>query len=219
MIRHRLNQTSAIFIGKDIDFCAPHFEEQYIRVLEKFPAIKTLAYTEQVHGSRSVEVKNPQSGVVCMGEADALFTRQKDVALLIRTADCVPILFESEKDGVVGAVHAGWRGLKQKILTQTLASTAVAAKDIHLVIGPFIGSASYEVGAEVAESFSFACSARKTNGKYLLNLRAVLEEELDTLGILPQHATWFDEDTFCAEKWYSARRGESGRNLAVVFRS
>ncbi|MBV6492777.1 MAG: hypothetical protein LDLANPLL_00778 [Turneriella sp.] len=218
MISHRLERATALFIGKDFEFAAPNFERQYIRLLEKFTTLKILAYAEQVHGAECVEVRlKAQNGVVCMGKADALFTRQKNTALLIRTADCMPILLVSEKDGVVGAVHAGWRGLEKKILTQTLASASVAAKNIHLAIGPFIGSASYEVGEEVAEKFSSTCSARKANGKYLLNLRTVLEKELNALGALPQQITWFGEDTFSNTQWYSARRGESGRNLAVVF--
>lgn len=208
---------TALFIGKDTAFAAKDFIAQYEILLKKFPELKSLTYTEQVHGDRAFEV-GPEAGrLACAGEGDALFTRLKSRAVLIRTADCIPILFYSQKDSLVGAVHAGWRGLKARILTKTLAATAGVA-DLTFVVGPFIGGKSYEVGADVAHEFAAGVRQAKENGKFWLDLRKVLEAEFNDLGVAPSAVEWYDDDTLAASEWYSARRGDSGRNLSLVFR-
>lgn len=209
---------TCLFIGKDSGFDAPAFTEQYAKITAKFSEIAGLTYTEQVHGDRACEVTSRVTGVVCAGEGDALFTRLSGQALLIRTADCIPILFYSATQPHLGAVHAGWRGLKAKILSKTLAA-AEFGNDLQFVVGPFIGGKSYEVGDDVAGQFAAAFSEPRGNGKFLLDLRKVLEAEFAELGIPPQNIEWHDEDTMTAEEWYSARCGDQRRNLAVIFRA
>lgn len=208
---------TALFIGKDTAFAGENFTAQYEKVLAKFPEVRSLAYSEQVHGDRAFEITSDAGRLESLGEGDALYTKLRNRAVLIRTADCIPILFYSHTAPLIGAVHAGWRGLKARILSKTLAATGGVA-DLTFVVGPFIGGKSYEVGADVAHEFAEGVRQKKENGKFWLDLRKVLEAEFEALGVAPAAVEWYDDDTLTMSEWYSARRGDSGRNLSLVFR-
>ncbi|RAH99047.1 peptidoglycan editing factor PgeF [Acuticoccus sediminis] len=90
-------------------------------------------------------------------EGDAMVTAVPGIALGIRTADCAPVLFADERNGVVGAAHAGWRGAVGGILEATLAAMLGAgaeADHIVVAIGPTIAQPSYEVGPELRDSLA-----------------------------------------------------------------
>jgi polyphenol oxidase len=163
------------------------------------------------------EVTGAPAGAFFAGEGDALWTRETGTALLIRTADCLPILFYSKSEPLVGAVHAGWRGFEKRILSRALEK--VACGDLDFFVGPFIGGNSYEVGSDVAGHFDRHCSKELGNGKFLLDLRAVLEGELKAAGIDRSRVTWYADDTLNSGWWYSARGGDQQRNLALIWRA
>ncbi|ACI50874.1 protein of unknown function DUF152 [Gluconacetobacter diazotrophicus PA1 5] len=105
----------------------------------------------QVHGDAVATVTVPWA----VGErprADAMVTDRPGLALGVITADCGPVLFAAADGGVVGAAHAGWRGAVGGILEATLAAMAAlgaAPALVRAVVGPCIGQASYEVGADM----------------------------------------------------------------------
>ena len=109
----------------------PHFDEveRHCRV--------PLAWTHQVHGTRVLEATTPGR----VGEADALYTRQPGLALLIRNADCLPLLMVETRQHLVGALHAGWRGLVRGVIP----SFFHELRDLwdpqytRVVIGPSLG--------------------------------------------------------------------------------
>lgn|GEM_PF-3514710 len=210
-------------IGCDSAFLAETYEARYEAVLAANTLIERLAYTEQVHGAEVVVVAPAAQKILMMGEADALISREMATALLIRTADCIPILVYSTATPLAGAVHAGWRGLEKRILTKTLAQATaeygVQTADLQFVVGPFIGAGSYEVGAEVAGQFSERHSRAKANGKFMLNLKSVLQAEFADLGIQEHQVSWFERDTLKDTAWFSARRGDRARNLALIWLS
>ncbi len=81
--------------------------------------------------------------------ADAMVTRQRGLALGIQTADCVPVLFASERSGVIGAAHAGWRGALGGVIENTIAAMEKLGAEratIKAALGPCIAQNSYEVG-------------------------------------------------------------------------
>jgi polyphenol oxidase len=92
----------------------------------------------------------------CRG--DALMTDSPGLLLAIQTADCVPILLVDPNKRAVAAVHAGWRGTLQRILTKAIGRMSMqfgsAPEDLLAAIGPAIGQCCYEVGTEVAAAFS-----------------------------------------------------------------
>ncbi|MCB0411431.1 MAG: polyphenol oxidase family protein [Bdellovibrionales bacterium] len=100
-------------------------------------------FLKQVHGANVVEA-NPEE----LFEADGHFTSLFNQALVIQTADCVPILLMGSRK--IGAVHAGWRGVQKEILRDAIKK--IQPVD-HVFIGPHIGPKSFEVGLEVVQAF------------------------------------------------------------------
>lgn len=132
-------------------------------------------------------------------EGDLLATDRPDVALAVRTADCVPILYADRRTGAVAAVHAGWRGTAAGAagrMVEVLASRfGSRPDDLVAAIGPCIGPEAYEVGQEVVDSFAAASpeaadrgtwwTPRETAGKYLLDLWTITRDQLAAAGISP----------------------------------
>ncbi len=88
--------------------------------------------------------------------ADAIVTRQKNIIIGVQTADCVPVLFVDAHNGVIGAAHAGWRGLANGILENTFREMIHLGAKLHYLkaaIGPCIWADSYEVGMDVCQNF------------------------------------------------------------------
>jgi YfiH family protein len=110
--------------------------------------------TNQKHTNTVIVIEKPFYGDGPI--ADAMVTRQKNILLCIQTADCVPVLFADPVNQIIGAAHAGWRGLAAGILQNTLqAMIDLGAKREHIkaAIGPCAWAESYEVGADVMEAF------------------------------------------------------------------
>lgn len=116
---------------------------------------ETIVSREQVHSSNVVYVDEGdcgdgyyrRSGQVC----DGYVTDRPGVTLGIKTADCVPILFQDERAGVIGAVHAGWRGTVSGIAKECVAKLLLlgaSPEGIRAAIGPAIHSCCYTVGED-----------------------------------------------------------------------
>lgn len=107
-------------------------------------------WLRQVHGTAVAQVEQVSADEPV---ADAAVTRRPGVALAILTADCLPVVFASDDGQVIGAAHAGWRGLVAGVLENTLAAMDVPAASVVAWLGPAAGPASYEIGAEVRDAF------------------------------------------------------------------
>jgi YfiH family protein len=117
--------------------------------------INKLCLLKQVH-SNKVQVVRDAFEFNFEPEADALVTSTKGLALGIITADCVPILLGDEINGVIGAIHAGWRGAKSNIIANTVETMVELGADLENItahIGPCIRKSSYEVGEEFFAHF------------------------------------------------------------------
>jgi YfiH family protein len=114
---------------------------------------------EQVHGVGVLVVEAAGPGLRVHGGADALVTRHQKVAIGVVVADCMPVLLADAAAGVVGAAHAGRRGLAAGVLQATLdAMTGLGAapERIRAVIGPAICGRCYEVPAELRDEVDAA---------------------------------------------------------------
>jgi len=106
----------------------------------------------QVHSADVVTVDAPHDAP----RADALVTDRPGLALVILTADCMPVLFADPEAGVIGAAHAGWRGALDGVLGNTVAAMealGATRSGIRAVIGPSISQSAYEVGPDLFETF------------------------------------------------------------------
>ena len=113
-------------------------------------------HLQTVHQVHSPDVVTLTEPLKAPARADAMVTATPGIALGILTADCQPVLFADPAAGVIGAAHAGWRGVKDGVLEATLdAMQALGASraNITAIIGPCISQAAYEVGPEFVESF------------------------------------------------------------------
>ena len=107
--------------------------------------VNRLVIPRQTH---SVNVAVIGDRLPCLEGVDALVTTRDDVALVVNTADCLPVVFNDSRRGVIAIAHAGWRGLYDGILAATVAEMArlgAVPRDIRVAIGPCICGACYEV--------------------------------------------------------------------------
>lgn len=182
----------------------------------------------QVHG-KDVVVVDAATKVPTVGgdspQGDALVTRQANIGLAIATADCGPVALFS--DPVVGAAHAGWKGLVGGVLGATAnAMRELGAQDISAVIGPCICPNCYEFDdLQVLNAFERRWGAsvrRSTNtGAPSFDLRAAIASECAELDISVLNGDRLDEVpcTACSEGFFSYRaRAEKGRQSMIVWR-
>ena len=184
----------------------------------------------QIHSAHAVQVEQPWPRAASP-EADAMASRNTNVALGILTADCAPVLFADADARVIGAAHAGWRGARGGILESCLQEMlALGAKKANVcaAVGPCIAQASYEVGPEFHQDFmredkgneDFFLGAERT-GHYLFDLTGYVEQRLSKMGLASVEGLGVDT---CAdpERFYSYRRctlcGEKdyGRLLSAI---
>lgn len=184
---------------------------------------KRLYMPEQKH-TCDVMVLSPDLGIKV---SDAVVTARRDVLIGVQVADCVPIVLYDRKNGVVGAVHAGWRGTAQGILKKTIRvmqdSYQSEPGDILMAIGPAIRWCCYQVGGDVLE----AVSKETGKGEYHLERDGALCLDLPSANRhqaisvkIPEENMWLsDECTYCyPEKFYSYRysKGPTGRQGGFI---
>ena len=127
----------------------------------------------QVHGREIVTVRGevPRE----RPEADALVSRSPDVALVVRAADCVPLLIADGQTGAVAAVHAGWRGTAARVAVAAVESLTrefdSRPEDLIVAIGPAIGPCCYEVGSDLVDAFAAAGHERYLIDRWFLTPR------------------------------------------------
>ncbi len=176
-------------------------------------------WLEQVHG---VAVANADAAA-CRVTADACVARQRGSVCVVMTADCLPVLLCDEGGTVVGAAHAGWRGLCEGVIEATVKEMGVAPNKLLAWLGPAIGPESFEVGAEVREAFmahdAKAAEAFRPHGegKYLAEIYALARQRLNTLGI-----SRVSGGTLCThcqqDRFFSYRRdGVTGRMGTFIW--
>lgn len=182
----------------------------------------TLLVPNIVHGTNCVVVDwhtCPTEFANC--DADAIITRDPRVSLGITYADCLPILVASTDGEVVGAIHAGWRGIKHGVIASTFLTIANHFKKNNLVaaIGPCISPPGFMVTDDVWQYFRANWPAFTENFEQYgrVNLAGIAAEQLKKFTIRPPEKIggFTDLDKV---KYFSHRRdqGETGRHLAVI---
>jgi hypothetical protein len=186
-----------------------------------------LVTVHQVHSADVIAVDGPLGD---RPRVDAMVSRTPGVLLGILTADCQPVLFHDATAGVIGAAHAGWRGVKAGVLEATVAAMEKlgARRDaIHAVIGPCISQSAYEVGPEFRAGFladdpaNARFFADGDGDRAQFDLPAFGLTRLNAAGV--GHAEWTGHCTYRdAERFFSFRRtthlGEAdyGRLISVI---
>lgn len=187
-------------------------------------------HLQTVHQVHSPDVVTLTEPLIIRPRADAMVTATPGIALGILTADCQPVLFADPKAGVIGAAHAGWRGVKDGVLEATLdAMQALGATraNISAVIGPCISQAAYEVGPEFMESFidddpqNARFFAGGKGDRALFDLPAFGLSKLRAAGVgtaeWTRHCTYSDPERFFSyRRTTHLQEADYGRLISVI---
>lgn len=192
-------------------------------ILFQKTGLTNLRYCRQVHGTDVINiVDQAPSTPTLLPEADALVTAQRDVALAIFTADCIPIFILDVKTPAIGIAHAGWRGTLARIAVNTLArmetlfGTVAANCQIHL--GPSIQKCCYTVSTELLTQFTDHFGSTVASGTNL-SLQSANVNQLLEIGLPTAAISVFPFCTACrTDLFYSHRAedGQTGRMLSFI---
>ncbi len=176
-------------------------------------------WLQQVHGTAVADADNAG----CLIQADACVARQRGSVCVVMTADCLPVLLCDEDGSVIGAAHAGWKGLAAGVIEATVQAMGVAPHRLMAWFGPAISQRAFEVGEEVRAAF-IAQHAQATeaflpgaDGKWMADIYLLAHQRLHALGITRvyggEHCTYSDPARF-----YSYRRdGVTGRMGTFIW--
>lgn len=184
-------------------------------------------WLDQVHGSDVWDADTEPAGFT--PKADAVVTMQKGRVLAIMTADCLPVIIADERGTVLGAAHAGWRGLAAGVLENTLTQMRLRAPDAsgwRAWIGPAISQARFEVGEDVRDAFlsqnadlAMYFAADPVRGRWRADLPSIARHRLFCAGVRQVECsglcTYAD-----AQRFYSYRRvSPTGRQATLAWLS
>jgi hypothetical protein len=187
---------------------------------------------QQTHSANIVYVDGENGESFAFGktfkDTDGLITDKANVALLIKFADCTPVVLFDPIKKVQASVHSGWRGTVQQIsahaVERMISEFGCQKENILAYVGPSIDQENYEVGSEVYEAFkdfperdTFFQS--KDNGKYLLSMLDANLAILKNYGIDQAKIEVERASTYTDERLHSARLegGEYGLNAIMTI--
>jgi len=176
----------------------------------------------QVHGTDVVCTREPRQPNTPYQKADAILTDQPGIWLLMRFADCVPVLLYDPVRRVIGIAHAGWKGtafgVVGKAVQQMVESYGVNPCDIRAAIGPSIGPDHYRIGQDVIDEMHHWLGPTADRFLFSVNSSVHLDLWASNQWILQQAGVEFIENpgicTAChLEDWFShrAEHGKTGR--------
>jgi len=182
---------------------------------------------EQVHGHAVVPA--PWQEFPDPVEGDALITDQPELALCVRVADCTPLALSTEDGSVIAMVHAGWRGVRDAVVENSVAALCDASGSgsevVRAALGPTIGICCYEVGEEFGDYFSASLLHRRDEQLYL-DLPGAIAVALEQAGVPPTSIDIAAGCTACgrgdaskhAFHSHRASGGAPGRNIAFIVK-
>ena len=194
---------------------------------------QNICSVKEVHGSKvkklgNLEIKKlRRKKVDIIGEADGLITDLGNVFLMIKTADCFPVLFFDPVSKAVGAVHVGWRGAIEKIfLTALLKMINVfnsKAKDILVGIGPGIQACCFKHKNLIQEKLPEwgEYIKDKKNGWKSVNMTSFIKDQLIEAGVKKNNIESAKICTCCSKEYFSHLRslqtgGLQGRFATII---
>ena len=179
-----------------------------------------ISYCSQVHSGTVVQVLSSGGDA---GKCDGLLTDSPDALLSIRVADCVPVFIHCPEKRAIGLIHAGWRGTAAEISQEAVRKMETFfgshAQMLEVALGPSIKPCCFEVGAEVADTFSKECLTLSTEGRYFLDLPQQNRIQLEGAGVPQERIADSPDCTCCSPQMFHSyrRHGEkSGRMICLL---
>ncbi|MDD5384941.1 MAG: peptidoglycan editing factor PgeF [Gallionella sp.] len=176
-------------------------------------------WLEQIHGTLVANADRAS----CQPQADACIARHRESVCAVMTADCLPVLLCDAQGSVVGAAHAGWRGLCDGVIEATVLTMSVAPQSLMAWLGPAISQEAFEVGEEVRAAFvaiqpqAALAFTPGQSGKWFADIYALARLRLNALGVTQiyggGHCTYREREQF-----FSYRRdGVTGRMGTFIW--
>jgi purine-nucleoside/S-methyl-5'-thioadenosine phosphorylase / adenosine deaminase len=196
--------------GFRVFYTTSDFDGRIDERIRDFVRPATISSCHQVHGAKICRAPVNES------ECDALWSDEKNSALVIKTADCLPVSIIDPKNSVIANIHSGWRSTVQNITAATLNAMLFDPAASSAFLGPTIRVCCFEVGEEVAARFDAKIVDRTLGPKPHVNIAAF------TTAVLRSHGIQNIVDTGLCTRcdgslFHSYRRDKrTGRNLAIV---
>ena len=178
-----------------------------------------IVWLDQVHSSRVKSINSSNKNFV--DACDGLYTEEENIALAIKTADCLPLILSSKEGTELSALHVGWRGLHKGIVENAILNFSCVAENLVAWLAPCISSKNYEVGEDVYTYFTNSDSESASsfkpsinNNKWLFSLKQECIRRLQKFGIefmTNSFCTFENEDTF-----YSYRKNASLNRMVTL---
>ncbi|MEO8464943.1 MAG: peptidoglycan editing factor PgeF [Gammaproteobacteria bacterium] len=177
------------------------------------------AWLDQVHGARVLDLDSE-----AILAADGAVTARVGVVCAVLTADCLPVLLCDRAGRRIGVAHAGWRGLLDGVLPATVHALGVSPDRLLAWLGPAIGPAAYEVGADVRDAFvatepkAAAHFTPNARARWQADLYGIARDSLRTSGVTAVYGGGFC--TFRESSRFFSHRREApcGRMATLIWR-
>ncbi|MGI9054241.1 MAG: peptidoglycan editing factor PgeF [Pyrinomonadaceae bacterium] len=219
--------------GFDEDSSENIFENRR-RFLNIFDGNFDLATAWQIHGDDVKIVRNETDVKNSEEKFDALVSDLKNILVGVKTADCVPVLIGDPKTKAFAAIHAGWRGTVESIVSKAIEKMrkefGTNPKDLIAAIGPAATCKNYEIGQDVIDAFAEKFSESEKlftptrDGHALVDLHRANKNQLLSIGVAAKNiyiapfCTMERTDLFFSYRVEKKLYGKTGRLLSVIGR-
>ena len=175
-------------------------------------------WLNQVHGVDVIDAAKSTN----VQDADASYSKNKNVVCVTMTADCLPVLLCNKQGNAVASIHAGWRSLCNGVIEVTIKEMGVEPEDLMAWLGPAIGPDAFEVGGEVREAFIAKDNQAEmafvaSGNKWLGDLYLIAKQRLNKQGVNQIYGG--KECTYSnPSRYFSFRRdGVTGRMATMIW--
>ncbi len=150
-------------------------------------------------------------------KGDGILTNLKGILIGILSADCVPVFYSDKKSTFCGIVHAGWKGIQQKIhikMLDKIEKTFLIDSPLEILIGPHIKKCCYEVGKELIDQLETGCFDKR-EGQYFLDMESQIINDFKENGIGKDQIEKYTACTRCNKNpsFYSYRGGDKKKRM------
>ena len=179
----------------------------------------------QIHGDHIVLVNNQDKGTVFL-ETDGIITKESDIFLMVKTADCLPVFFYEPIKKIIGIAHLGWKGIFLNLgskMVEKMVELGAKVSDIYIGIGPFIHVCCYDVLNERVDQFQEKYGSdpkvyKQKKGKYYLDLQYLLKKQFMKIGCDLQKIEFSDACTSCNnQNFFSYRKGDKDKVILGII--
>ena len=218
-------------LGDHVNDLPVHVSANRQQLLEQSSGCEKIRWLKQVHGIDCPDANLIKDAVA----ADATHTQIPALACAVMTADCLPVLFCDLQGRQVAAAHAGWRGLAQGVLANTLQTfieNGIASSQVIAWLGPAISQTAFEVGPEVKQAFSYIddgsrwademCFIAGPEDRWQADLYRLAKLQLEHFGVSGiyggEHCTYSELDKDGEARFFSYRRQAiTGRQVSLIW--